>query len=110
MKTRHAIFTLMIALISAFTLPGCGNSERVHESWVAPNAAPAYDDSTIYARTTAGIQSDPELQGVNVTIKVTSGSVQLSGTVNNENQKNRVAMHAWMIDGVKNVDNQVALK
>lgn len=110
MKKHYTAFTLTIALISAFTVQGCGNSEKAHESWVAPTAAPAYDDSTIYARTTAGIQSDPELQGVDVIIKVISGSVQLSGTANNENQKNRVAMHAWMIDGVKNVDNQVVLK
>ncbi|MDH5480775.1 MAG: BON domain-containing protein [Nitrosomonas sp.] len=111
MLNRYKLFSLVILIMSALALTGCGNwAESTHESWVTPPPGVVYDDSTIYARITYALHSDPDLQGIDVDIKVNDGEVLLSGTVNNKNQITRLAMHTWIVDGVKNLDNQVTLK
>lgn len=102
---------LLVLLTMLFMLTGCENyAEKTHKSWVPPPSAPVYDDSTIYARIMAAIQSDPILQGSNIEVKVTNGDVSLTGFVVNEDQLTRVNMHSWIIDGVKKVDNQIVKK
>lgn len=108
MQIYYKLFTLAALLMIVFILNGCENyAERTHKSWVPPPSAPVYDDSTIFARITAAVQSDPVLQGAKIDIKVTDGNVVLSGAVNNEDQLTRVNMHTWIVDGVKKVDNQI---
>ena len=111
MLNRYKLFSLVILLIIALVLSGCENyAERTHESWVAPPEGMVFDDSTIYARITYAIQSDADLQGADIDIKVNDGNVLLSGTVNNRDQMTRLNMHTWIVDGVKDVDNQVAIR
>ena len=108
MQIRYKLFTSAALFISVLVLNGCENyAERTHKSWVPPPSAPVYDDSTIFARITSAVQSDPVLQGAKIEIKVTDGNVVLNGTVNNEDQLTRVNMHTWIVDGVKKVDNQI---
>ncbi len=111
MQDYYKFFTTLIFAVILCSLAGCENyAERTHKSWVPPPTAPAYDDSTIYARIAAAIQSDPVLQGTKVDIKVEDGNVTLTGSVNNEDQLTRVNMHSWIVDGVKKVDNQIIKK
>lgn len=111
MQIFFKFFTFAALLIIIFFLTGCGNyAEKTHQSWVEPPAGPVYDDSTIFARITQAIQSDPVLQGTNIEIKVKDGQVTLTGTVGKEDQITRSNMHAWIVDGVKKVDNEVAVK
>jgi len=111
MQIHYKLFTLSILIIYLLVLNGCENyAEKTHESWIAPPSGVVYDDSTIFARITSAVQSDPVLQGANVEIKVNDGNVVLSGTVINEDQLTRVNMHTWIVDGVKKVDNQITLK
>ena len=108
MQIRYKLFTLATLFLIVLILNGCENyAEKTHKSWVPPPSAPVYDDSTIFARITAAVQSDSVLQGAKIDIKVTDGNVVLSGTVNNEDQLTRVNMHTWIVDGVKKVDNQI---
>ena len=105
------LFTSVLLLIIIFFLAGCENyAEKTHQSWVTPPPGVVYDDSTIFARVTQAIQSDPVLQGTSIEIKVNEGHVTLTGAASNENQITRINMHAWIVDGVKNVDNQVSVK
>ena len=111
MQLCYIFFISAALLMTLFMLTGCENyAERTHKSWVPPASAPVYDDSTIYARITSAVQSDPLLQGTQIDIKVNDGNVVLSGTVNNEDQLTRVNMHSWIVDGVKKVDNQIVKK
>ncbi|MFZ1851738.1 MAG: BON domain-containing protein [Nitrosomonas sp.] len=105
-------FTLFwTLLITAAVLTGCENyADKTHPSWVQPPPGAVYDDSTIYARIMAAIQSDAVLQGSHVEVKVTDGNVLLTGTVTNDDQMTRVNMHSWIVDGVKKVDNQIIKK
>lgn len=111
MQIYLKIMTLVIAMMTAALLPGCENyAEKTHPSWVAPPTGPAYDDSTIFARISQAIQTDPELRGAAIDIKVQDGNVTLTGSAGNEGQVTRINMHAWIVDGVKKVDNQVTIK
>lgn len=111
MLNRYKLFGLMIFFMSALVLSGCENyAERTHESWVTPEPGAVYDDSTIFARITYAMQSDADLQGADIELKVDNGDVLLTGTVNNKDQITRMNMHSWTVDGVKNVDNQLAVR
>lgn len=101
----------LVLLISLFILSGCENyAERTHESWVERPSGASYDDSTIYARISYALNTTPELQGSDVEIKVDEGNVLLTGTVTNQDQITRINMLTWMVDGVKEVDLQLAVK
>ena len=107
MQVFYKLIILITSLISAIVLNGCENyAERTHKSWAPPPSTPVYDDSTIFARITSAVQSDPLLQGSQIDIKVNDGIVTLSGNVNSEDQLTRVNMHAWIVDGVKRVDTR----
>lgn len=111
MQTRIHSLALALLFVSLFILTGCENyAEKTHQSWVTPPSGPVYDDSTIFARITQAVQSDPVLQGANIEIKVQDGNVALKGAVSNEDQVTRINMHAWIVDGVKKVDNQVTVR
>jgi len=111
MLNRYKLLGQIMLLICTFVLSGCENyAERTHQSWVAPPEGMVFDDSTIYARIIYAVQSDADLQGTDIDIKVNDGDVLLSGTVNNRNQFTRINMHTWTVDGVKNVDNQVNIR
>ena len=108
MQIRYNLFTAAALFIIVLMLTGCENyAERTHKSWVPPPSAPVYDDSTIFARVTQAIQSDPVLQGASIEIKVNEGHVTLTGVARNEDQITRTNMHTWIVDGVKKVDNQI---
>ena len=99
----------IIAFIALLVLNGCENyAERTHESWIEAPSGVAYDDSTIHARIAYAINTDSELQGANIEIKVDQGKVLLTGTAANHNQITRLNMLSWMVDGVKDVDLQIS--
>jgi len=108
MFRRYKIFISSVLLALTLVLGGCENyAERTHESWIEAPTGATFDDSTIYARIAYGLNTDPELQGSNVEIKVDEGKVLLTGTVANQNQITKLNMITWMVDGVKHVDMQV---
>lgn len=111
MSSRRTVFATFILFISILLLSGCENyAERTHESWIEAPSGATFDDSTIYARIAYGINTDPELQGSVVDIKVDNGRVSLTGTVTNQNQITKINMLTWMVDGVKDVDMQVQVR
>ena len=110
MYNRDKLF-LLFMIIGVFLLTGCENyAERTHESWVERPAGVTFDDSTIYARISYAVNTDPDLQGSDVEIKVDDGNVLLTGRVANNHQITKINMVTWMVDGVKDVDNQLAVR
>ncbi len=108
MRLFNNLSTLVLALVGALLMSGCG--ERVHESWVEAPAAPVYGDPLIFERINTAVLQDPQLQGFTIKIESNDGHVTLSGVVNTKEQAERVAMHSWIMDGVKTVDNQISLQ
>ncbi|MCP5245569.1 MAG: BON domain-containing protein [Burkholderiales bacterium] len=102
---------ILFMIIGLFLLAGCENyAERTHESWIQKPAGITYDDSFIHARISYAVHTDPDLQGSDVEVKVDDGNVLLTGTVANNNQITKINMISWMVDGVKDVDNQVVVR
>ncbi len=111
MSIYFRLCVLVIAVIPVLTLIGCEKwSERTHEDWVTQPTGPVYDDTIIFAKIKSALVSDPDLTNINVEIKVKEGQVLLSGSADNKNQIDRAVMHSWIVDGVKQVDNQITLK
>ena len=111
MFNRYRLTIPAIFFVAAIVLGGCENyAERTHESWIEAPKGLEFDDSTIYARIAYTVNTDPDLQGGDVEIKVDDGKVFLTGTVTNKNHITRINMITWMVDGVKDVDNQLTVR
>lgn len=99
--------------IAAFSIPAltsCGNSERVHESWVVPAEGPQYDDNAIQNTINTRLAANPDLKNLVLNIDVRNGEVFIQGMVDNQAQIDQVSMEAWLVEGVKKVDNQLRPK
>lgn len=110
MRIFNKLSILSLALVGTLLITGCGERERIHESWVEKPAAPVYGDPLIFDRINSAVLEDPQLQGFNIEIEVNGGHVVLSGLVDTQEQAERVSMHSWMMDGVNTVDNQISLQ
>ncbi|SEM67087.1 BON domain-containing protein [Nitrosomonas marina] len=111
MFCRDTLTISIVAFILVFGLSGCENyAERTHESWVEKPSGITYDDSTIYAKISYALNTDPDLEGSEVELKVDDGNVLLTGTVANKHQITKINMLSWMVDGVKDVDNQLNVR
>jgi hyperosmotically inducible periplasmic protein len=110
MNDRHRLVILAVALAGALSIAGCGKSEKVHESWVAPPTQEQVDDSTLNSTVKAALLADPEVRHLDVRVEASSGTVMLSGIADNQSQMDRVNMLTWMVDGVKKVDNKMSVR
>jgi hyperosmotically inducible protein len=101
---------LVLVCILAMMVSGCGNSERVHESWVTPTTeGGGYDDNAISANVMSRLSTIPELNGLNLSVRVENGEVFLSGTANSQAQIDQAVMQAWLVEGVQRMNNQITL-
>ncbi len=108
---RYVLTAFAIVLMMVFGLSGCENyAERTHESWVEKPPEETYDDSTVYAKISYAVNTDPDLNGSNIEVQVNDGHVMLTGTVVDNHQMTKVNLLTWMVDGVKDVDNQIAIE
>ena len=110
MNDRHKLVIWAVVLIGALSVAGCGDSEKVHESWVTPPAAEAVDDNTLTHTIKSALLADPDVRHLEVKIEAHNGEVMLSGIADNQTQIDRVNMLTWMVDGIKKVDNKLSLR
>lgn len=68
------------------------------------------DDATITAKVKSEIIADPEVSALNVNVTTFKGQVQLSGYVDNANQRKRAEQIARKVEGVKSVSNDLIVK
>lgn len=68
------------------------------------------EDATITTRVKAALATDPQYKYDGVIVSTFHSSVQLSGFVDSEPQKDRAGELAEKIAGVKRVDNKISLK
>ena len=67
-------------------------------------------DAGITTSINAGLAADPALSALKINVDTTGGSVTLKGTAPNEAARSRATEIAQQKDGVRNVDNQLAIK
>jgi len=69
--------------------------------------ADSYNDRAITSKVEDKIQADNQLMGSRIYVETKDGEVTLKGMVNSQADINRVGQHAYFVDGVKKVDNQL---
>ena len=110
MIDRYKVVVLAIALASALSLASCGKEEKVHESWKTPEPQAAVDDTTLNSSIQGALKAEPEVRHLDIRVEAHNGTVMLSGFADNQAQLDRVNMLAWMVEGVKKVDNKMSLR
>jgi osmotically-inducible protein OsmY len=68
------------------------------------------DDSAITTKVKAELVRDPIVKALQVDVKTFKGVVQLSGFVDNANQKAQAEADAKTVNGVKDVKNNITVK
>ncbi|MGH8647249.1 MAG: BON domain-containing protein [Gammaproteobacteria bacterium] len=68
------------------------------------------DDATITARVKAALAKDPGASALAISVETTKGTVQLSGSVDSADEKMKAESIARGVDGVKEVENKLAVK
>lgn len=101
---------LTITVAGSLLLAGCGQEEKVHESWKTPPPQETADDSTLNSEIKAILQSDPDVRHLDIRVEAHAGTVMLSGFAENAAQMDRINMLAWMVEGVRKVDNKIDVR
>src|SRR5436190_22934603 len=68
------------------------------------------DDTATSMRVKKALGNDPEYKYGQVEVKTFKGTTQLSGFVNTRDQKNRAGDIAKRVEGVREVQNNIAVK
>lgn len=112
MFSINTIRTLIFVFICILSLAiaGCGNSEKMHESWSVPPKDVVLDDNVISSNILSRFSSIPELESLGLNVRVENGEVFLSGSANTQAQIDQAVMQAWLVDGVQKLNNQVVLR
>jgi hyperosmotically inducible protein len=76
----------------------------------ATKAGAAIDDSVITTKIKSSILTDSAVKGSDISVETKNGEVTLTGSVKSQAQLDRVQKLAQNTDGVKGVDNKLAVK
>lgn len=94
MKARIAVFVTCIVLLTVLGTVGCNK---------APN------DAQITSEVQSKLSADSGLQGKGLNVQTSEGVVTLSGSVDNENEREAAARYASGIQGVRQVVNNLSV-
>jgi hyperosmotically inducible protein len=103
-KIRSLIGALMLATSAAICLNGCAG-DKYHES-----TGEGIDDTAITARVKSALHGDNEYKYPNVNVTTFKGTVQLSGFVDNRDQRSHAVDLAKNCAGVKDVTDNISIK
>lgn len=101
-KNLAAAFLLAIA--GLVTLTGCAG-DRYHES-----TGEDIDDSATTGRVKGALNDDSIYKYPDVIVTTFKGTVQLSGFVDNGDEKSRAYTLAKNVEGVRDVENNISVK
>jgi len=73
-------------------------------------AAAAIDDATITTKVKTAVLAEPGLKALQIEVDTKNGVVTLAGTVDTPALKERAQQVAQAVNGVKSVDNNLAVK
>lgn len=96
-----AILTRSILLAALLGLAACASTPH-NES-----TGEFFDSSLITAKIKSRLVDDPLTGVFRIKVNTFKGVVQLSGFVNNSNEKQRAEVIAYSVDGVKQVKNSL---
>lgn len=89
---------------------GAGSASGASGSGTGSTAGAAIDDSIITTKLKTALLADTTLKGSDISVETRNGEVSLTGTVTSPAQKDHAAKIAQALNGVKNVNNKLAMK
>jgi hyperosmotically inducible protein len=97
------LWVVLLSLFTAFAL-GCasGTSQKSTGQYV--------DDATITAKVKAKLLEDKQVSGLAINVDTYKQTVQLNGFVSSDAEKQKAAELAKSVEGVKSVQNNLAVK
>lgn len=102
-QLKSSIGLAVCLLVAAPLVTSCAHqAERT--------AGQTVDDATITAKVKSQLVADPDVSALNVNVTTFKGQVQLSGYVDNANQRTRAEQIARNVGGVKSVSNDLIVK
>lgn len=108
MKTRINGLCLLLCLglstAAVTTFTGCAGNEYDRST------GQYIDDKSLTLRVHNALADNPDYKFSDVNVTVFRGTVQLSGFVNNADQKSRAEEIAKGVQGVKDVQNSISVK
>lgn len=126
MEVNRRLFFLTAWLVSATTVlvAGCDNGKDTQNT-PSSTSTPGYsadsstsetsigatvDDSMITTKVKSALLADSLTEGFDAKVETKQGNVQISGTVDNQMQMDRIMEVARSVEGVKNVENRMTIK
>lgn len=111
MVTLSSRFAYTCALLaSAFFTPLSGNAQDMVTTTPSTTIGTEIDDSVITAKVKVALMSNEEIKSLDIKIRTYKGVVMLSGFADNQFQIDRSIAVVLGVEGVKDIDNQLALK
>ena len=112
-KPRIANVAMASALagILAVSLAACGNAEQ--PAVAEPQASTVgnvIDDTVLTTRVKSALMANPQVNSYDFKVETRKGEVMLSGFVNSQAELNLATAIVQAVDGVKSIQNNVALK
>ncbi len=117
-NTGIRMFVLAMSSLALIGLVGCDNpspaetaGKKLDQSMekMGQKAGKAIDDTTITAAVKAGILAEPGLKVLKIDVDTKNGEVMLTGSVDSSEKVERATQIANAIQGVKSVDNRLAV-
>lgn len=95
--------------VAVMAISGCGDSENSNDPWSGAGGGSYFDDTSLSAAIRTKFSAEPELASLGLKVRVENGEVFLSGTARNQAQVDLAVMQAWLVEGVKKVENEIVL-
>lgn len=110
-RMAQAAMASATAGLLVVALVGCGKTADSSPTSVAPTSlGNDIDDTVVTARVKSALMADPLINSYDFKIETRKGDVLLSGFVDNQAQLDQAVRTTRMIEGVKSIQNNVALK
>ena len=111
---RMQMRTLAVAgALAAAALAGCDQADQKQVSKEVREqsavVAKAIDDSAITAKVKTALLAEPGIPSADISVETVAGKVTLTGKVADRAQAERAIQVVAMVEGVKGVDNRLAV-
>ncbi|MGZ5855655.1 MAG: BON domain-containing protein [Burkholderiaceae bacterium] len=114
MKIENRFYLIEVILVSVLLVVFSGCNKQTGDANVSTAKAPTVgmqvDDTIVTSKVKSALLTDPDIKSSDIKVETNKGEVMLSGFVDNQDQINRSIEAARKVDGVKSVNNKLALK
>ena len=104
MKKRYIVIRFLFVLMMIAAFVACASTPK------QSSTGEVVDDSVITTKIKTQLAADELLKAFQVSVETRKGVVELSGSVNSQNAKDKAGQIARGVEGVKSVKNDLIVK